>query len=403
MPVGFIGIDGNDSPPPPEEGNLLAGRQQVPRVTLMATLALDATYTVDPEPSGIAVYSRKLIEAFAGLETPHRFLLCYRLSRFGRRREFLHPATRAGSASLQFSVRFYQDPLTFWLPWQADLFHSLAQRPPAFRFKREIVTVFDIFPITGHDYSTDEFQRKFSDLLREAVARAAYVITASRYTAGQLLAHTSLEQNKLRVIPLGVDLPSSSLSSNDQMRARARFVGEGKQLILSVGVIQTRKNTLNALRALETLPEQYRLILAGGDGHGSEIVHDYIHRQGLGSRVQVRGYVTQEDLRALYQSASVMLFPSLEEGFGLPVLEAMANGLPVVASRTASLPEVGGDAALYVDPHDPRDIAEKVRCAVEDAEMREKMIQQGLARAQEFSWKRVAEATLQVYNEALAK
>jgi glycosyltransferase involved in cell wall biosynthesis len=93
----------------------------------------------------------------------------------------------------------------------------------------------------------------------------------------------------------------------------------------------------------------------------------------------------------------------LEEGFGLPVLEAMANGLPVVASQTASLPEVGGDAALYVDPHDPRDIAEKVRRAVEDAELREKMIQQGLARAQEFSWQRVAEATLQVYNEALAK
>ena len=369
----------------------------------MATLALDATYTVDPEPSGIAVYSRKLIEALAGLETPHRFLLCYRLSRFGRRREFLHPATRTGSAKAQFSVRFYQEPLTFWLPWQADLFHSLAQRPPAFRFKREIVTVFDIFPITGHDYSTAEFRRKFSALLREAVARAAFVITASRYTAGQLLAHTSLPQNKLRVIPLGVDLPSSSLSANERMRARARFVGEGKQLILSVGVIQTRKNTLNALRALETLPEQYRLILAGGDGHGSEIVHDYIHRQGLGSRVQVRGYVTPEDLRVLYQCASVMLFPSLEEGFGLPVLEAMANGLPVVASQAASLPEVGGDAALYVDPHDPRDIAEKVRHAAEDAELREKMIQQGLARAQEFSWQRVAEATLQVYNEVLAK
>jgi glycosyltransferase involved in cell wall biosynthesis len=370
---------------------------------IMATLALDATYTVDPEPSGIAVYSRKLIEALAGLETPHRFLLCYRLSRLGRRREFLHPATRAGSAEPQFSVRLYQEPLTFWLPWQADLFHSLAQRPPAFRFKREIVTVFDIFPITGHNYSTAEFRRKFSALLREAVARAAFVITASRYTAGQLLAHTSLQQNKLRVIPLGVDLPSLSLSANERMRARARFGGEGKQLILSVGVIQTRKNTLNALRALETLPEQYRLILAGGDGHGSEIVHDYIRRQGLGSRVQVRGYVTPEDLRVLYQAASVMLFPSLEEGFGLPVLEAMANGLAVVASRTASLPEVGGDAALYVDPHDPRDIAEKVRRAVEDAELREKMIQQGLARAQEFSWQRVAEATLQVYNEALAK
>jgi len=368
----------------------------------VSTIALDATYSVDPEPSGIAVYSRKLVGALAGLETPHRFLLCYRLSRFSRRHEFLRPAPRVGSAKSQFSIRFYQEPLTFWLPWRADLFHSLAQRPPAFRFKREIVTVFDIFPITGHDYSTADFRRKFSALLREAVDRAACVIAASRYTAGQLLAHTSLQQNKLRVIPLGVDPPALSLSADERQRARARFVGEGKQLILSVGVIQTRKNTLNALRALETLPEQYRLILAGGDGHGSEIVHDYIRRQGLGSRVQARGYVTPAELWVLYQSASVLLFPSLEEGFGLPVLEAMANGLPVVASRTASLPEVGGDAALYVDPHDIRDIAEKIRRAVEDSELREKLIQQGLSRAREFSWQRVAEATLQVYNEALS-
>ena len=368
----------------------------------MSTIALDATYSVDPEPSGIAVYSRKLIEALAALETRHRFLLCYRLSRFSRRREFLCPATRTGSAEPQFSTTFYQQPFTFWLPWQADLFHSLAQRPPAFRFRREIVTIFDIFPITGHDYSTAEFRRKFSALLRKAVGRAACVITASRYTAGQLLAHTSLQQNQLRIIPLGVDLPPSTLSPDERRRTRAMLVGEGKHLILSVGVIQTRKNTLNMLRALEALPGQYRLILAGGDGHGSEIVHDYIRREGLGSRVQVRGYVTPGDLQILYQAASVMLFPSLEEGFGLPVLEAMATGLPVVASQTASLPEVGGEAALYVDPHDTGDIAEKVRRAVEDVELRKKMIEQGLARAREFSWQRVAQATLQVYNEVLA-
>jgi glycosyltransferase involved in cell wall biosynthesis len=368
----------------------------------MSTIGLDATYTVEPEPSGIAVYSRRLIEALAGLETPHRFLLCYRLSRFARRREFLRPAPKAGSRGSHFSVRIFQEPLTFWLPWQAELFHSLAQRPPAFRFKKEIVTVFDIFPITGHEYSTADFRRKFSALLLEAVHRATRVITASRYTAGQLLAHTPVSQSKLRVIPLGVDPPSLTLSPGERLLARERLVGEGNEMILSVGVLQTRKNVLNALRALETLPQRYRLILVGGDGYGSEIIHDYIRRQGLGSRVQVRGYVTFEELRSLYQSASVLLFPSWEEGFGLPVLEAMANGLPVVASQTSSLPEVGGEAALYVDPHDPRDIAEKVLRAVEDSELRGKMIQQGLSRAREFSWQRVAEATLKVYDEALA-
>ena len=368
----------------------------------MSTIALDATYTVEPEPSGIAVYSRKLIEALAGLETPHRFLLCYRLSRLARRREFLRPAPRQGSRGSRFSVRLFQEPLTFWLPWGTDLFHSLAQRPPAFHFKREIVTVFDIFPITGHEYSSAEFRRKFSALLFEALERATRVITASRYTAEQLMAHTSVSRNKLRVIPLGVDPPSLILSPDERLLARERRVGEGNRMILSVGVLQTRKNTLNALRALEMLPERYRLILAGGNGYGSEAIHEYIRRQGFGPRVQVRGYVSLEELRALYQSASVLLFPSWEEGFGLPVLEALANGLPVVASQTASLPEVGGEAALYIDPHDPQDIADKVQRAVEDSELRGKMIQQGLSRAREFSWKRVAEATLQVYDEVLS-
>jgi alpha-1,3-rhamnosyl/mannosyltransferase len=234
------------------------------------------------------------------------------------------------------------------------------------------------------------------------VERATRVITASRYTAEQLLAHTSVSQSKLRIIPLGVDPPSLTLSPGERLLARERLVGEGNEMILSVGVLQTRKNVLNALRALETLPQQYRLILVGGNGYGSETIHEYIRRQGLGPRVQVRGYVALEELRSLYQSASVLLFPSWEEGFGLPVLEAMANGLPVVASRTASLPEVGGEAALYVDPHDPQDIAEQVRRVVEDSELRRKMIQQGLERAREFPWRRVAEATLQVYDEALS-
>ena len=368
----------------------------------MSTIGLDATYSVEPEPSGIAVYSRKLIEALAELETPHRFLLCYRWSRFGRRREFLRPAPKEGRETSHFSVRLFQEPLTFWLPWQADVFHSLAQRPPAFHFKREIVTVFDIFPITGDEYSSADFRRKFSALLLEAVRRATIVITASRYTAEQLLAHTPVSPSKLRIIPLGVDPASSTLSPGGRLLARKRLVGEGYQMILSVGVLQTRKNALNALRALETLPEQYRLVLVGGDGYGSEAIHEYIRRQGLAPRVQVRGYVALGELRDLYQSASVLLFPSWEEGFGLPVLEAMMNGLPVVASRAASLPEVGGEAALYVDPHDPRDIAEKVRRAVEDSELRRKMIQQGLERAREFSWRRVAEATLKVYDEALS-
>ncbi|MGO9275777.1 MAG: glycosyltransferase family 4 protein [Terriglobia bacterium] len=362
----------------------------------MSTIALDATYTVDPQPSGVAMYSQRLIESLLDLDTPHRFLVCYRLSRWKRRRLFMRPR-----APTNFSVRWFQEGLTFWLPWEAELFHSLAQRPPAFRFRHEVVSIIDLFPITGRDYSTPDFQRKFSALLLEAAARATLVITPSQFTADQLRKHSSVPAEKVRLVPFGVDLPSNLTGEEERRRERESLVGKGNEMLLSIGAIQTRKNTLNALRALELLPARYRLVLAGADGFGAEAVHQFIRKQQLEPRVTRLGYVTAARVRELYQAASVFLFPSLEEGFGLPVLEAMSYGLPVVASGTSSLPEVGGDAALYVDPHRPHDIAEKVQRASEDAEARRVMIGRGLARASEFTWRRCAEGTLKVYDEAL--
>jgi len=287
--------------------------------------------------------------------------------------------------------------LTFWLPWQIDLFHSLAQRPPVFRFRREVVTVHDAFPITGRDYSTPEFQQRFSALLREAVGRAARVITDSEYTARQLQAHCGVEPERIRTIPCGVDEPTGTLSSE-----RERLVGPGNEMLLSVGNLEVRKNLVNALRALALLPERYRLVMVGGDGYGAEAIHAFIREQGLERRVVRLGFVAAERLPVLYESASALLFPSLEEGFGFPVLEAMAHGLPVVTSDTSSLPEVGGDAALYADPLDVEGIAGQCARAVEDLALRRELIEKGRARARQFTWRRAAEAVLRVYEEVLA-
>jgi alpha-1,3-rhamnosyl/mannosyltransferase len=366
----------------------------------MATIALDATYTADPQPTGVGVYSRRLIETLPTLETPHRFLMCYRLSRLGRRQHFLRPGSLP-EARARFSVCVYQEPVTFWLPWRANLFHSLAQRPPAFHFRQEVVTVFDIFPITAENYSSADFRKKFSELLLEAMSRAARVITSSHATENLLISRAQVPPGKIRVIPLGVDPPAIVLSPEERLRDRARILGGEGEMVLSVGALETRKNILNILKALRTLPPQYQLVLSGGDGYGSEAIHEFIRTESLGDRVKLLGYIDDARLALVYQAASVLLFPSWGEGFGIPVLEAMVSGVPVVTSNVSSMPEVGGEAALYVDPHDPADIAEKVVQAVEDAGLRESLVQKGLARASEFTWRRTAEATLAVYDELL--
>jgi glycosyltransferase involved in cell wall biosynthesis len=368
----------------------------------MATIALDATYSAEPNLTGIGVYSRRLIETLPTLETNHRFLFCYRLSRLGKRQYFLKPGAIAG-ARAPYSTCVYQEPLTFWLPWQAPLFHSLAQRPPAFHFRKEIVTVFDIFPITGENYSTPDFRKKFSDLLLQATERATRVITSSHATERLLVSHASVAPEKIRVIPLGVDPPTNTLSPQERMQQRARILGGEGKMILSVGVIQTRKNTLNMVKALKTLPASYKLVLSGGDGYGSEAIHEFTRAESLGDRVITLGFVDDAKLARLYQAASVFLFPSFEEGFGIPVLEAMSHGVPVVTSNVSSMPEVGGEAALYIDPHSPEDIAQKVRQAVEDGALRDDLAQRGTARASEFTWRRTAEKTLAVYDEILKR
>jgi glycosyltransferase involved in cell wall biosynthesis len=170
-------------------------------------------------------------------------------------------------------------------------------------------------------------------------------------------------------------------------------------MLLTVGVLDNRKNVLGSLRALQLLPERYHLVLAGGDGYGAELVHEFIQREKLENRVHRTGYLPKEELAVLFQSASALLFPSLEEGFGFPMLEAMAHGLPVVTSQTSALPEVGGDAALYADPRDPAEIAARVRSAVEDHGLRPVLIEKGLARAAHYTWRRTAEGILGAYDE----
>lgn len=180
----------------------------------------------------------------------------------------------------------------------------------------------------------------------------------------------------------------------------AASASQRENLVLFVGAIQRRKNIARLVRAFERMPDGWRLALAGApDGFGAQQEMEAVEKSWRRSAIDVLGYVSQSVLENLYQRARIFVFPSLDEGFGMPVLEAMAHGVPVVTSARSALPEVAGDAALLADPCEVDAIADALLRVAHDVDLREDLIRRGLDRARQFSWDAAVERTWNIYHE----
>ena len=305
-------------------------------------VALDATYSLGRNLSGVGVYSREILFGLARSHPKDRFLFCYRPHRFLR--SFRDPLPRNAARRILRGAP------------KADLFHALNQRVDA-PARRTVTTFHDLFVITG-EYSTPEFRARFTEQARQAARRSDLIIAVSRFTAGQVEEFLGVEPARIRVIPHGVHVPPAA----GQNATR-------QNLVLFVGAIQRRKNVRGLVRAFERMPASWRLALAGAaDGFGAAEELHAVESSPRKSDIDVLGYVTQTELEALYRRARIFAFPSLDEGFGMPVLDAMANSVPVITSQRSALPEVAGDAALLVNPDDPEEIAAAlVRLASDEA------------------------------------
>jgi glycosyltransferase involved in cell wall biosynthesis len=269
----------------------------------------------------------------------------------------------------------------------ARLFHGLNQRLPEGRFALQVATFHDLFVMTG-EYSTAEFRRRFTEQARRAAREADRIIAVSAFTAGQVVELLGVERTRVTVIPHGVrGLPGGG--------------GAREKIVLHVGAIQKRKNLVRLVRAFAALPGDWRLVLAGSSGFGAEPVFAAIRESGCAERISVIGYLTDAELAAWYARASIFAFPSLDEGFGMPVLEAMSAGLPVIASRTSAVGEVAGGAALLIDPENEDDLAAALKRCAEDEDLRAELTARGFDRARDFSWRRAAAETWSVYRELL--
>jgi glycosyltransferase involved in cell wall biosynthesis len=269
------------------------------------------------------------------------------------------------------------------------------------------------YVVTIHDmtlYITPRFHRFKKlvldrTLLPHVARRAAGIITVSKSARDDIVRHLKVPKEKVRVVMNAVSPAFRRVTEAAKLEAVCVRYGLNVPYILYVGTIEPRKNLTRLIQAFAQLKKMglpHKLVLVGQRGWHCEPIYAEVEKRGLQHEIIFTGYVPFEDLPALYSAAEAMAFPSLYEGFGLPVLEAMACGTPVVTSASSSLAEVAGNAALLVDPYSVEEMAEALRLIHEDHCLGSELSRKGLERAAHFTWENAARSTLELYEQVVA-
>ncbi len=275
--------------------------------------------------------------------------------------------------------------------------------PPLSKKVRKVVTIHDLAFLEHPEYAVPSLAAYLRQVVPEAVATADVVTTVSSEVSRTLVEHFQTPQEKLVVIPNGV-APYFRRITDPLLLNATRHKFELKHpLVLGVGTQEPRKNHAGLIKAFYHAQKKKHgpamLALAGGQGWLYEETQKLVAELKLERKVRFLGRVTDLELITLYSMADVFAFPSFFEGFGIPPLEAMACGAPVITSNTSSLPEVVGDAALLVDPNDIAALAQAIQNVLENEQLRSELVQKGYRQAQKYTWDRSARRMLQVYQK----
>jgi glycosyltransferase involved in cell wall biosynthesis len=386
-----------------------------------------ARITVDYTPAihqgaGIGRLTRELVRALLALPSPHT----YSLFVMGRPPADIPISNVINTARLPLRVGPYTDRWLYRLWFRAnvrvpvqqfsgpaDLYHATDfVLPPQHKGLPTVVTVHDLSFERDPESAPPRLIPFLKRVVPESARAATHIVADSYATARDLESLYGIAPDKITVIHSGVEPRFSPFSGSlyDQRRREGVLKKYGigdAPFILTVGTMQRRKNHLRLVQAFARFRTQNselrtQLVIAGGKGWLYEDVFAEVKRLGIESRVKFIGFVEDRDLPHLYRVASVFAFPSIYEGFGLPPLEAMACGVPVVTSNASSLPEVVGDAALQVDPLDVDALADALDKSLHDEAWRAIAIEHGLLRAQQFTWDKAARQLLGVYDMVLA-
>ena len=296
-----------------------------------------------------------------------------------------------------------------WLSGPVDLYHCPDFVLPPLRRARGILTVHDLAFLMRPDCADHRLRAYLEEVVPRSVRRADFIIADSENTRNDLVVLLGVKPTQIAVVPGGVEGGCKRVSDADQLHlAREKLSVGSAPFILSIGVIEPRKNLNRLMDAFQIMkerknvPDDLKLVLAGGKGWLYDDIFQHHADSPVRDDIILPGFVSDELLPAIYSTAEALAFPSLYEGFGLPILEAMACGTPVVASRASCLPEVAEGAALLVDPNNVDGLASALELTLLDEDLRARHIQHGLERAAQYTWKGAAEQLLGVYRNVAA-
>lgn len=355
--------------------------------------------------TGIGCYTNCLLEYIISTGTPLNLYLFSNKATGTLRDRITGMVKTASSAWSYNSNLWYQLKLPLMLRKEkVDLFHGTMAVLPVLSGIPSVLTIHDLalelLPETM--YWKNWLPLKL--FMKASVRKADRIIAVSENTKKDIIKFYGIVPEKVKVIYLGVDKNfSPQKKENDDIVLRRYRLKPG--YILNVGTIEPRKNIMRLLEAYRLIAAELsrvpQLVITGGKGWLSEDINKHIDSLGLKAKVILTGYVSADDLPSLYRGAALFVYPSLYEGFGLPPLEAMASGIPVVSSNTSSIPEVVGKAGLLVDPCRTDEIARAIVLTLEDNGLRDRMKNEGLKRSSQFSWESTAQKTIALYEEAL--
>jgi glycosyltransferase involved in cell wall biosynthesis len=366
-------------------------------------VAVDAT-AVPARLTGAGVYAAKALAAMAARDDLAVEVFCAPASAAALAAPGLRPRPVAAAAAGRPARIAWTQLLAGRAAGAAgaDLLHGVHYELPLRSRLPAVVTVHDLTLITDPRWHEPSKVRYFGWAMRRAVRAARRVLCVSATTARDLTRLLDVDPERVDVTPLGTDLRPAAAAEVEAVRRRLGLDGP---YLLGLGTVEPRKDLPTLVRAFAGLAGElpHRLVLAGLAGWGSGALAAAVAASGVADRVLLAGYVPEADKAALLTGADVVAYPSRWEGFGLPVLEAMACGTPVVTTTGGSLPEVAGDAAALVEPGDADALAAAIAKLAGDSGERQAAAARGRARAAGFTWERCADLTVAAYRRALGR